>query len=156
MACIIDYGASRANQLKNWELMIKATDEKLVYKQSNSNFWAFHEVFSTHISNMRWQDAVEFQVRGNTKDLMTQFREIDMATLQTSWAILKALKRTDTAAEILKFKKKNSAMYTWLLNSMDKDFKKFLTQNAGKHDHQGPLAWKMITEHCVKNDKQAI
>ena len=39
---------------------------------------------------------------------------------------------------------------------MDKDFKKYLTQNAGKHERQGPMAWKMITKHAVKSDKQAI
>ena len=53
-------------------------------------------------------------------------------------------------------KLKQSAMYTWLLNSMDKDFKKYLTQNASKHNRQGQQAWKLITEHSVKSDKQAI
>ena len=151
---IIDYGATGSNRLKNWELMVKPSDEKLVYKQNKSNFWTFHEIYSTHVSNMGWNDAMTFDVDGNQKDLVTQFGEIDMATLTTSWEDLKALPETNTAAEVLKLK--NSAMYTWLLNSMDKDFKKFLTQNAGKHERQGPLAWKMITEHAVKSDKQAI
>ena len=63
---IIDYSASGANRLKNWELMIKATDKKLIYKQDKSNFWIFHEIFSTHILNMGWDDAMKFQVAGNT------------------------------------------------------------------------------------------
>ena len=151
---IIDYNATGGNRLKMWELMIKATDEKLVYKQNETNFWTFHEIFSTHVANMSWTDAMIFNVDGDDKDLTTQFGEIDMETLQNSWTILKALPSTDAAAEIRKLK--NSAMYTWLLNSMDKDFKKYLTQNAGKHERQGPLAWKMITEHSVKSDKQAI
>ncbi len=47
-------------------------------------------------------------------------------------------------------------MYTCLLILMDKDFKKYLTQNAGKHERQGTLAWRMITKHSGKSDTQAI
>lgn len=39
---------------------------------------------------------------------------------------------------------------------MDKDFKRYLTQNESKHQRQGQQAWKLITEHAVKSDKQAI
>ena len=97
---------------------------------------------------------MEVQVAGNTKDITTQFGEVDMSVLVTSWTALKVRPDTDAAAETLK--PKNRAMYTWLLNSMDNDFKKYLTQNASKHERQGPLAWKMITEHAIKSDKQAI
>ena len=103
---------------------------------------------------MGWGDAMEVQVAGNTKDITTQFGEVDMSVLVTSWTALKVRPDTDAAAETLK--PKNRAMYTWLLNSMDNDFKKYLTQNASKHERQGPLAWKMITEHAIKSDKQAI
>ena len=151
---IIDYSTFGANRIKCWELMVKPTDEKLVYEQDKSNFWTFHEIFSTHVSNMGWNDAMIFDVDGNDKDLVNQFGEIDMTILTTSWDTLRARPATNAAAETHKLK--NSAMYTWLLNSMDKDFKKFLTQNTGKHQQQGPLEWKMITEHAVKSDKQAI
>ena len=76
--CIIDYSASGANQINCWELMVKPTDEKLVYKQDKSNFWTFHEIFSTHVINMGRNDAMIFDVDGNNKDLVTQFGEIDM------------------------------------------------------------------------------
>ena len=151
---IIDYAATGTKRLKMWELMVKPTDEKLVYETDKSNFWTFHEIFSTHVSNMGWSDAMMFQVGGNQKDLVSQFGEIDMATLTNSWTGISTLPTTNESAEVLELK--YSAMYPWLLNSMDKDFKKFLTQNAGKHHRQGPLAWKMITEHAVKSDKQAI
>ena len=64
--------------------------------------------------------------------------------------------KTETGVESEILKLNNNGMYTWLLNSMDKDFKKYLTQNVGTHEQQGPLAWKLITEHLVKSKKQAI
>ena len=39
--------------------MIKATDEKLVYKQNETNFWTFHGIFSTHVANMGWTGTPE-------------------------------------------------------------------------------------------------
>ena len=42
------------------------------------------------------------------------------------------------------------------MNSVNQYFKKYLTQNASKHDQQGQQAWKRITEHSVKSNKQTI
>ena len=152
MAGIIDYSATGSNRLKNWELMTKGTDEKLIFKQDKSNFWTFHETFSNHIRNMGWEDIMVYSIDSVEKNLTTQFGEIEMNALNREW---QTIANSDTSAVLTK-KLKQSSMYTWILNSVDQDFKKYLTQNASKHDRQGQQAWKLITEHSVKSDKQAI
>ena len=152
MASIIDYSATGSNRLKNWELMTKAAEEKLIFKRDDSNFWTFHETFSNHVTNMGWHDVMLYTIDGAQKDLVTNFGEIEMNTINQSWLDLQPL----NAANDTTRKLKQSAMYTWLFNSMDKDFKKYLTQNVSKHQRQGQQAWKLITEHAVKSDKQAI
>ena len=152
MAGIIDYAATGSNRLKNWELMTKATDEKFIFKQDKSNFWTFHKTFSNHIRNMGWEDIMVYSINGVEKNLTTQFGEIEMNALNREW---QTIANSDTSVVLTK-KLKHSAMYTWILNSVDQDFKKYLTQNASKHDRQGQQAWKLITEHSVKSDKQAI
>ena len=126
MAGIIDYAATGSNRLKNWESMTKATDEKLILKQDKSNFWTFHKTFSNHIRNMGWEDIMMYTVNGQKKHLTTQFGEIKMTEINIEWQALANL----TDGTSLTRKLKQLAMYTWLLNSMDQDFKKFLTQNT--------------------------
>ena len=47
-------------------------------------------------------------------------------------------------------------MYTYLFNSIDQRFKRHITHCVETHHQMGPLAWKMITNHLVKNDNQTI
>ena len=47
-------------------------------------------------------------------------------------------------------------MYTYLFNSIDSKFKKFFMKKSGTHKQHGPIAWKIITEHCIKSDNQNI
>jgi len=39
---------------------------------------------------------------------------------------------------------------------MDEKFTRHMTHSSSTHLRQGPLAWKVITNHCVKNDNQTI
>ena len=45
---------------------------------------------------------------------------------------------------------------TYLFNSIDQRFKRHITHCVETHHCMGPLAWKMITDHSVKNDNQTI
>ena len=87
MAGIVHYAATRSNCLKNWELMNKAKDEKLVFKQDKSTFWTFHKTFSNHIRNMGWEDIMLYRVNREPKDLTVQFREISMREINIECAI---------------------------------------------------------------------
>ena len=53
--------------------------------------------------------------------MTTQFGDVDIVVLQDSWTALKAKSAPD--ADDFKMKLKCSAMYTWFLNSIDKDLK---------------------------------
>ena len=79
---IVDYTATGANRLKNWELMTKPALETLKYDESE-NFWPFHETFLNHIENMGWNDVMNYQVDNENKDLSTQFGEIPIQTIET-------------------------------------------------------------------------
>ena len=75
---------------------------------------------------MGWEDIMMYTVNGQKKHLTTQFGEIKMTEINIEWQALANL----TDGTSLTRKLKQLAMYTWLLNSMDQDFKKFLTQNT--------------------------
>ena len=150
---IVDYTATGGNRLKNWELMTKPALETLQYEDSE-NFWPFHETFLNHIENMGWEDIMEYQIDGQTKDLSTQFGEVSIDAIETFRTDVQNQPSSNTAANTLKLKFK--AMYTHLFNSIDQQFKRHLTHCVNTHHRMGPLAWKLITDHAVKNDNQTI
>ena len=53
-------------------------------------------------------------------------------------------------------KLKMKAMYTYLFGSSDLEYKRTLTNDTAIHHRSGPSAWKLITEHAIKGDNQAI
>ena len=150
---IIDYTATGANRLKNWELMTKPALETLKYDESE-NFWPFHETFLNHIENMGWKDIMRYQINGQNKYLSTQFGEIPTETIETYQTDIESRPNNDGAANTLRLKFK--AMYTYLFNSINQQFKRHLTHCVDTHNRMGPLASKVITDHSVKNDNQTI
>ena len=105
---IVDYSATGANRLKNWELMTKPALETLQYEDSE-NFWPFHETFLNHIENMGWEDIMEYQIDGQTKDLSTQFGEVSINVIETFRTDVQNQPSSNTATYTLKLKFK--AMY---------------------------------------------
>ena len=97
---IIDYAATGANRLKNWELMTKPALETLTY-EDNENFWPFHETFLNHIENMGWQDVMDYTVNNVTKDLSTQFGEVPIEVIEQFHTTVAAQPTNDTAANVL-------------------------------------------------------
>ena len=150
---IIDYGATGANCLKCWEIITKPALETLKYDE-NENFWPFHETFLNHIENMEWADVMTYNVQGIEKDLATQFGEVPINVIETSRQTTMALPNTNTGGNTLKLKFK--AMYTYLFNSINQRYKKHLTLSVDTHHRMGPLVWKFITDHSVKNNNQTI
>ena len=153
---IIDYSATGTTALKNWEIMTKAGDEKLDYDNSQS-FWPFHAMFVTHIHNMDWTDVLTFNVGGTDLSLTDKYGQIETATIDTARRTNDAAIAADANNAVAKIQKlKYQAIYTYLFNCLDSKFKKYMTTNSANHKHHGPLAWKLITEHCVKSDNQNI
>ena len=142
----INYAAEGTEAIKNWELMTKPSATKLSYDESEE-FWPFHETFLTHIDNMGWNNILTFQVDGVNKDLSTQFGEVPSATIQQDKrdhdTVYTAAVDTGVIGAELKAKRtKGKAMYTYLLNSIDKRYKRHFTNNFDSHQRWGPLAWK--------------
>ena len=156
----IRYEATGTEAIKNWELMTKPATTKLSYDESEE-FWPFHETFLTHIENMGWNDILTFTVNGVNKDLSTQFGEISPTIVRTDkrtheTAYNAAVAAGNVSQELTTKQTKGKAMYTYLLNSIDERYKRHMTNNFDAHQRWGPLAWKTITEHSVKNDNQTI
>lgn len=149
---IIDYGATGANRLKIWELMTKAGSRTLSYDDTEQ-FWPFHEMFLNHIENMGWAEVFAIPVNGANKNLSTNFGEINTTDILTE----KTNRETNgTLVAKERYALKWRAVYTFLLNSMDAKFTRHMTHSANTHQRHGPLAWKIVTNHCVKNDNQTI
>ena len=154
---IIDYTATGTTALKNWEIMTKASDEKLVYEDS-STFWPFHAVFMTHIDNMDWTNIMTYNVAGiGNVNLIDKYGQIEIATIEHERTANNAALAADATDAVAKEKKlKGRAMYTYLFNSVDSKFKKHLTETNSEHKCYGPSSWKIVTEHSIKSDNQNI
>ena len=149
---LIDYTATGTTALKNWEIMTKASDEKLAYDDSTT-FWPFHCVFMTHINNMDWTEIMTY----DGVDLLDNFGQIEMDTLTDANRVLGAtLAAEANNLEAQRKVLKGKAMFTYLFNSIDSKFKKFFMKQSTTHRQHGPIAWKIITEHCIKSDNQNV
>ena len=112
---IIDYAATGANRLKNWELMTKPALETLTY-DDNENFWPFHETFLNHIDNMGWQDIMNYTVNNVATYLSTNFGEVPLADIEQFCIATAARPDNEAAANVIRLKFKG--MYTYLFNSI--------------------------------------
>ena len=63
MSNLINYAATGANAIKNWDLMSRAAPTKL-YVEKDFRFWPFHEIFMNHIKNMGWITPLIFTESG--------------------------------------------------------------------------------------------
>lgn len=149
---IIDYRATGANRLKMWELMTKSGSRTLSYDDTDQ-FWPFQEIFFIHIENMGWTEIFTIPVNGANKNLSTNFGEVT-----TNDILVEKTDRENNETLIVKerFTLKWRTVYTFLLNSMDAKFTCHMTHSVNTHLRHGPLAWKIVTNHCVTNDNQTI
>ena len=150
---IIDYTATGANKLKNWSLMTQPSTLKLDLDKE-SNFWPFHEMFQTHIENMGWEDIMQFNIPGfnQSLDLTTHFGQVPTTVIESSYQTIQASTTADGRTKQLKSK----GMYTWLFSSCEESTQHILGNESTIHHRSGPLAWKVITEHAIKGDNQAV
>ena len=160
---LIDYTAGGTTALKNWEIMTKASDEKLKYDDPKT-FWPFHSVFMTHINNMNWDEIMQHTPNGAVTniDILHNFGQINtsdiVGTLTRMNATHAANGGVDNDANTVRKRKylKGKAMFTYLFNSIDTKFKRYFMKHSETHKQYGPIAWKLIMEHSIKSDNQNI
>lgn len=151
MATLINYSATGANALKNWDLMTRAAPTKLSVEK-DFRFWPFHEMFMNHIENMGWIDALVFNESGTDYNIATDFGQVTLETIETGYQTLEAGNLPQDIVKKLKFR----GFYTWIFNSSDESAQDFLAETSDKHHRSGPLAWKLITTKILRGVKQGI
>ena len=97
-------------------------------------------------------------VDGTDVDLTTDFGRVPTANIEAAYNTIThdatVAGNAGNNARTLKLKMKT--MYTYLFGSSDLEFKRILTNDTKVHHRSGPSAWKLITEHAIKGDNQAI
>ena len=63
MSNLINYTATGANALKNWDIMTRAALTKVSIKK-DFRFWPFHEIFMNHIKDMGLITCLAFTKSG--------------------------------------------------------------------------------------------
>ena len=75
MSNLINYAATGANTLKNWDLMTRVAPMKLSIKK-DFRFWLFHELFMNRIKNMGWITSLVFIESGTYYNIANYFGQV--------------------------------------------------------------------------------
>ena len=75
MSNLINYAATGANTLKNWDLMTRAAPTKLSVEK-DFRFWPFYEMFVNHIENMGWITSLIFAKSGTDYNIAKDFGQV--------------------------------------------------------------------------------
>ena len=87
MSNLINYAATGANAIKNWDLMTRAAPTKL-YAEKDFRFWPFHEMFMNHIENMGWITSLIFTESGKDHNIAKDFGQVKIETIETDYLAL--------------------------------------------------------------------
>ena len=87
MSNLINYAATGANAIKNWDLMNRAAPTKL-YVEKDFRFWLFHEMFMNHIKNMGWITSLIFTESGKDHNIAKYFGQVKIETIETDYQVL--------------------------------------------------------------------
>ena len=131
MSNLINYAATGANALKNWDLMTRAAPTKLSVKK-DFRFWPFHEMFMNHIENMVCITSLVFTESGTYYNIAKDFGQVRIETIETDYQYLEFSTLPTDKTKTLKFR----GLYTWLFNSRDESAQDFL---AGKKRKSSPI-----------------
>ena len=151
MSNVINYAATEANALKNWDLMTRAAPTKLSVEK-DFQFWPFHEMFMNHIENMGWITSLVFTKSATDYNIVKDFGQVKVETIETDY---KALEVATQSTENIK-KLKLRGLYTWLFNSRDELAQNLLSEEIDNHHQFGPLAWKVLTTNILRGIKKGI
>ena len=87
MSSLINYTATGANTLKNWDLMTRASHTKLSVEK-DFRFWPFHEMFTNHIKNMGWITSLIFTESGTDYNIAKDFGQVRIDTIEKDYQAL--------------------------------------------------------------------
>ena len=128
MSNLINYAATGANALKNWDLMTRATPTKLSVEK-DFRFWPFHEIFMNHIKNMGWITSLIFTESGTDYNITKDFGQFKIEALETDYQALEIATQPTDDIKKLKFR----GLYTWLFNSSNESAQDFLAKESDNH-----------------------
>ena len=87
MSNLINYDATGANALKNWDIMTRAAPTKLSVKK-DFRFWPFHEMFMNQIKNMGCITSLVFTESGTYYNIVKYFGQVKIETIETDYQAL--------------------------------------------------------------------
>ena len=87
MSNLINYSATGANTLKNWDLMTRSAPTKLSVGKY-FRFWPFHDMFMNHIKNMGWIISIIFTKSGTDYNIAKDFVKFRLETIETYYQAL--------------------------------------------------------------------
>ena len=107
MSNLINYAATGANGIKNWDLMTRAAPTKLSVEK-DFRFWPFHEM--NHIENMGWitslvltESSTDYSIAKDFGRVRIDTIEIDDQDLEVSTQLTDNIKNSNSAASTLGF-----------------------------------------------------
>ena len=149
MSNLINYTATGANSLKNWDLITRAAPKKL-YVEKDFRFCPFHEMFMNHIKSMDWITSLVFTESGTDYNIAKDFGQFRIETIDTDYQALEiATQLTDNIK-----KTKFHSLYTCLFNSSDESAQYFLAKESNNHHRYGALPCKLLTTNILCGVKQ--
>ena len=128
MSNLINYAATEANALKNWDLMTRAAPIKLSVEK-DFQFWPFHEMFMNHIENMGWITSLVFTESGTDYNIAKDFGQVKVETIETDYKALEVATQSTDNIKKLKLR----GLYTWLFNSSNESAQDFLAEESDNH-----------------------
>ena len=75
MSNLINYSATRANSLKNWDILTREAPTKLSVEK-DFRFWPFYEMFMNHIKNMGWITSIVFTESGTDYSIAKDYGKV--------------------------------------------------------------------------------
>ena len=120
MSSLINYDVTRANALKNWDLMTRATPKHLSVKKY-FRFWLFHEMFMNRIKNIGWFTYLVFTYSGINNIIAKDLFPVKLEMIETEYQAPKISISPNDSITKLKY----CGLYTWLFNSSEKSAQNF-------------------------------
>ena len=93
MSNLINYIATGANALKNWDIMTRAATTKISVEK-DFRFWSFHEMFMNHIKNLGWITYLVFAEAGTDYNIAKDFGQVRIETIDAHYQSMEVATQT--------------------------------------------------------------
>ena len=167
---LVNYAATGANALKNWELITKPCPTKLTKK----DFWPWIQFLRLQVKNFEWEELLTIPVtQGGTAGILQNENDEDQENEdpnlppqptinlverfhQVTLDQVKQTRDARVAAGDDTLKIKTKALYTWLTYSCDRELQRVLANNHTMLDGDSVLVWKLLNIKCTRQTDSAM